>query len=101
MRVDISQLFIILTIIEYCFDSCCLFNLRKMFSAGSNFSKTFQPTGKMNEQVELVRPLPFSSIVLFERRDEPFCLGTLINPLAILTSDFCSNLLKEDRVSHC
>ena len=71
-----------------------------MVLAESNFSKTIQLSGEINE-VEPVKPAPFSSIVLFEHDDEPLCLGTLITPSEILTSEFCTTLVFSPYVSHC
>ena len=60
----------------------------------------FTGSSSSNTRVGLVQPLPFSSVVLFERYDKPLCLGVSITPFKILVGSSCFDLLKPRHVSH-
>ena len=67
---------------------------------GSSASNTIQPSKETDSQIENVKPLPLSSIVLFERNKTQLCLGVLITPFNILVSSSCYHLLHPHHVSH-
>ena len=71
-----------------------------MCFAGSSSSNTIQPTSKIYCQDERVKPLPFSSIALFQRGNVKLCLGVMMTPFKILVGSTCQDLLMPPSVSH-